>query len=163
LIEAGEGGRATELLEKVSRLHPEFLPAREQLGLGLLRRGDLEAASAQATKLIALEPRAPEGHRLMALVLWKQRQYEPSLAECAMALANDPDSSSMLALQSIELWELNRKREAQNAFRQAAQTEPKVSSAEVFCRLLLCDSRDIGMVADFLRRMRWVLAPSTLP
>lgn len=163
LLEAGEAARAKALLENVSRLHPEFLRAREQLALGLLRRGDLKGAGAEADSLIALKPQAPEGHRLRALVLWKERDYEMSLAECAMALASEPDSTSMLALQSIALWQLDRKREGQQAFRQAGKAEPKVGSAEVFCRLLLCDARDIGVVSEFLRRNRWVLAPTPEP
>jgi hypothetical protein len=34
-----------------------------------------------------------------------------------------------------------------------------VGTADVFCRLLLCDARDISVVSDFLRKNRWVLAP----
>lgn len=158
-LEAGEVGQATGLLEKVARARPDYLPAREQLALGLLRRGDFQGASSQAEALIAQNPQAPEGHRVMALALWKQRNYENSLAECALALSSDPESASMLALQAIALWQLDRKKEAQSAFRQAAKLEPKVGTAEVFCRLLLCDARDIGPVTDFLRKNRWLLQP----
>jgi hypothetical protein len=80
-----------------------------------------------------------------------------------MALAGDPESAAMLALQAIELWQLNQKKEAQHAFSQAAKVEPKVATAEVFCRLLLCDARDLGPVGDFLRKNRWVLTPSPSP
>ncbi len=160
LMEAGEASRATQLLQSVTRARPDFLPAREQVGLGLLRRGDLKGAQGQAEALMARSPQAAEGHRLMALVLWKQRDYESSLAECAMALASDPDSAQMLALQAVELWQLNQKKDAQRAFVQAAKAEPKISSAEVMCRMLLCDSRDLGPVGDFLRKNRWVLAPT---
>jgi hypothetical protein len=69
----------------------------------------------------------------------------------------------MLALQSISLWQLERKKDAQAAFRQAAKVEPKVGTAQVFCRLVLCDARDIGIVSDFLRRNRWVIAPPPEP
>jgi hypothetical protein len=69
----------------------------------------------------------------------------------------------MLTLQAIGLWKLDRKKEAQAAFRQAAKVEPKVGSADVFCRLLLCDARDIASVSDFLHKSRWVLAPPTSP
>ena len=76
----------------------------------------------------------------MALALWKQRDFDGSLAECAMALNADQNSTAMLALQSIALWQLNQKKESQMAFRAAAKLEPKIASAEVFCRLLLCDA-----------------------
>ena len=156
---AGEVGAATELLEKVTQLHPDYLPAQEQLAMGLVRRGDLRRATAKAEALIAEQPQAAEGHRLRALVLRKQHDLEGALAEAAMALGTEPDSASMLALESISLWELKRKKDALVAFRAAAKLEPKVATAEVFCRLLVCDASDISGVSDFLRRNRWVLAP----
>ncbi len=130
------------------------------VGLALLRRGDLPGAEAEAEGLLARNPRAAEGHRLMALLLWKRRDYEASLAECAMALANDPESAEVLALQAIELWLLNQKKESQRAFIQAAKLQPKLAAAEVFCRLVMCDARDVGSVGDFLRKNRWVLSPA---
>ncbi len=160
---AGEVGSAAELLEKVTRLHPDFLPAQEQLVMGLVRRGDLKPASAKVDALIAEQPQAAEGHRLRALILWKQHDLEGALAEAAMSLGSEPDSASMLALQSISLWELKRKKDAVAAFREAAKLEPKVGTAEVFCRLVVCDARDIGTVSDFLHRNRWVLAPPPGP
>ena len=102
-------------------------------------------------------------HRLRALILRKQHDLEGALAEAAMALGSEPDSASMLALQSISLWELKRKKDALVAFRAAAKLEPKVATAEVFCRLVVCDANDIGAVSDFLRRNRWVLAPPPEP
>ena len=156
---AGEVGAATEMLGKVTRLHPDYLPAQEQLAMDLVRRGDLAQASAKADALIAEQPQAAEGHRLRALILRKQHDLEGALAEAAMALGSEPDSASMLALESLSLWELKRKKDSLAAFRAAAKLEPKVATAEVFCRLLACDAGDIGTVSDFLRRNRWVLAP----
>jgi Tfp pilus assembly protein PilF len=162
LSQAGEEEAATQRLEQVLRLRPTFLPAREQLAFGLLRKGDLNGASKRAEEMIVQSPQASEGHRVLALVFWKKRDYEGSLTEGAMALAGDPNSASMLALQAIALWQLNRKKEAQSAFRQAAKVEAKIGTAEVFCRLLMCEARDIGVVSDFLRKNRWVIAPPTM-
>ncbi len=163
LNQAGETARATELLQKVLQVNPDFPGAREQLATGLLRRGDIQGATTLAGKMIAEDPQGPEGHRIMALALWKQRDYDGSLAECAMALNADQNSSSMLALQSIALWQADRKKDAQKAFRDAAKVEPKVGTADVFCRLLLCDAHDINIVSDFLHKNRWLLVPQTQP
>jgi len=163
LNEAGEAGGATEVLEKITRLHPDFLPAQEQLVMGLVRRGELKQASAKADALIAAQPQAPEGHRLLTLILRKQHDLEGALAEAAMALGPEPDNASMLAVQAVSLWELQRKKDALAAFRQAAKVEPKVGTPEVFCRLVVCDARDIGVVSDFLRRARWAIAPTPVP
>ena len=137
----------------------DFLPAREQLALLLLRQGDLTGAQTQAQDLIARDPQAGEGHRVMALVLWRERNMELSLAECALALASDPHSTSMLALQAIELWQEKQKQNAQAAFREAARIDPGVASGSTFCRLIACDSQDIPLVDEFLRKNRWVLNP----
>ena len=161
LREAGEAKRAGELFEEVARQRPDFLPVREQLGLNLLRRGDVAGATAQAEMLMAKEPGAAEGHRLMALALWKQRNFEGALTAAGMALNSEPDSAAMLALQAITLWQLDRKKESRALLLQAAKLQPNVTSAEVFCRLLLCDARDISLVGDFLRKNRWVVQPST--
>ncbi|MBZ5564523.1 MAG: tetratricopeptide repeat protein [Acidobacteriia bacterium] len=163
LMQAGEVDRATRIFGQVARAHPEFLPAREQLALGLLRRGDVKSASAQAEAMLAQDPRAPEGHRLMALVLRKQPDLETSLSECAQVLASDPNDPAMLALQALELWQLGQKRPAQQAYRQAAKVEPQVGSSDVFCRLIVCDARDIGPVTEFLHKNRWVLEPAFNP
>jgi len=163
LNQAGETARATDLLTKVLKGNPDFPGAREQLAMGLLRRGDIPGASALAGEMIGEDPQGPEGHRVMALVLWKQRDYDGSLAECALALNGDQNSSSMMALQSIALWQAGRKKEAQAAYREAAKVEPKVGTADVFCRLLLCDARDINIVSDFLHKNRWVLLPPQQP
>jgi tetratricopeptide (TPR) repeat protein len=160
---AGESARAAELLKQVLRTNPDFPAAREQLATQRLRRGDAKGATSLAGSMIAENPQGPEGHRIMALALWKQRDYEGSLAECAMALNADPNSIAMEALQAIELWQLGHKKEAQSALREAARLEPKVASSDVFCRLLLCDAHDINIVSDFLRKIRWVLAPPPTP
>src|SRR2546422_8293284 len=163
LMEAGEAGRATQLFKDVARIRPDFLPAREQGGLALLRRGDPPGAEAEAEGLLPRNPRAAEGHRLLALLLWKRRDDEASLAECAMALETEPESAQILALQALELWQLNQKMEARRAFAQAAKVEPNVAKPDVFCRLLLCDAKDLGPVEDFLRRNRAVLLPTPSP
>jgi tetratricopeptide (TPR) repeat protein len=163
LNQAGESARSAQLFKQVLRTNPDFPGAQEQVAAELLRRGDATGATSLAEKMIAQSPQGPEGHRIMALALWKQRDYEGSLAECAMALNADPNSSAMTALQAIELWQLGHKKEAQGAFREAARLEPKVASSDVFCRLLLCDAHDINIVGDFLRKIRWVLAPPPTP
>jgi Tfp pilus assembly protein PilF len=151
--------RSTALLTNVTRLAPDFLPAREELGLALLRRGDSKAATTLAETMIAAQPKAAEGHSLMAVTLWKGRDFEASLAECAMALAADPNSSRMQLLQALELWQMDRKKEAQRLFVHAAKKQPELATAAVFCRLLLCEARDIGVVDEFLRKNRWALTP----
>src|SRR6266568_4776937 len=68
--ESGETKRALDLLNDVLRRAPGFAPAQEQLGMALVRHGDLPGATAAAQYLEARSPAGPEGHRLMALILW---------------------------------------------------------------------------------------------
>ena len=161
LNEAGDVPRANEMLEKVTRLHPDFLPAQEELVMGLIRRGDLKQASAKVDGMIAEQPQAAEGHRLRALILWKQARPRGSAGGGRHGAGAGPGIRlPCWRLQAIALWDLERKKDALVALRQAAKIEPKVGTAEVFCRLLLCDARDIGAVSDFLRRTRYLLAPA---
>jgi Tfp pilus assembly protein PilF len=163
LSQSGDTARATSLLESVSKAHPEFLPAREQLAFGLVRRGELDQAAAEAEALMGQNPQAPEGHHVMALVLWKRRDYDGSMAECALAEAGEQDATALLALESLELWQLERKKESRATFMRAAKNEPHLGTSEVFCRLIFCDARDIGPVDEFLRKNRWSIAPPVSP
>ena len=68
----------------------------------------------------------------------------------------------MQFLQALELWQLDRKKEARRIFVHAAKGKPnaaRLASAEVFCRLVLCDAQDIGIVSDFLHKNRWSVMP----
>lgn len=159
----GQVHRAEELLEYVLSRRPDFFAAREQLGLSLLRRGDRDGAAQQANTILARSPQAAQGHRLMALILWKQQDVEGALAECAQALAGDPASEAMTALQAVGLWKLGRKKEAQAALVSVAKSQPQIMSGEVFCRLILCDSRDAATVGEFLRKNRWAVTPPPEP
>ncbi|HEV2350707.1 MAG TPA: tetratricopeptide repeat protein [Terriglobia bacterium] len=163
LFEGGETARATAMLQAVTQMRPDFLPAREQLAFGLLRRGDPAGAATIAENLLAQNPHAPEGHHVMALVLWRRRDLEGSLAEGAIAQAAESDSTAMLSLEALELWQLDRKKEARSTFVQAAKAEPHLGTAEVFCRLIFCEARDIGPVEEFLRKNRYAIAPSEPP
>ncbi|HLY63801.1 MAG TPA: tetratricopeptide repeat protein [Terriglobia bacterium] len=163
LLEGSDTARATEMLQTVAKLRPDFLPAPEQLAFGLLRRGDAAGAAKQAEALLAQDPQAPEGHHVMALVLWRRHDLEGSLAECAIAQAGESDSTAMLALESLELWQLDRKKEARASFVRAAKMEPHLGTAEVFCRLIYCEARDVGAVEDFLRKNRYAIAPTETP
>ncbi len=159
MAEEGKPQQATVFFQKALQLHPEFPAAREQLAMSFLRRGDLSNAAAEAQMISMQSPQAPEGHRVMALVLWKQRSYDASLAECAMALNADPNSVQMLLIQSLDLWQQGRRREARHALAEAVKRQPHIASSMVFCRLVLCDAQDIGVISDFMNKNRWILNP----
>ena len=163
LTDVTEARHSVELLEEALKLQPDLDAAREQLGLQALRRGDLDATYFQANTILRSRPRAAEGHRLMALALWRQRDTEGALAECAEAVTADPGSLSMMALEAVGLWKLDSKKDAQRALKSAYRVEPQVLKNEFFCKLILCDAADIGLVNDFLRRNRWAVLPPPAP
>jgi tetratricopeptide (TPR) repeat protein len=155
----GNVAEAMKLYQNVLQLNPGFLPVRERYALDLVRRGDLAGATTQADSISSHNPAAPEGHRVMALVLWKQRNYDASLAECAMALAADSHSARTLAIQALDLWEQGQRSQARYAYVAASKLEANLTSALVFCRLVECGAGDITMVEDFIRKNRWALEP----
>ena len=69
----------------------------------------------------------------------------------------------MAALQAVGLWKLDRKKEARAVLVSVAKAQPQILSGEVFCRLILCDSRDIATVGEFLHSNRWILTPPPGP
>jgi hypothetical protein len=99
----------------------------------------------------------------MALILWRQRDAESALAEVAGALAADPDSLPMMALQAACLWKLDRRKDAQRALAQAYKAQPQVLKSEFFCQEILCDAADISLVQDFLHKSRWAVLPNPSP
>ena len=159
LAEAGQFDQAGTLFQKALELNPGFPAAREQLALQMLRRGNLAGAVAQAQALFVQNPQSSEGHQVMALVLWKQRDYDGSLAECAQVLNSDSNSPRTLAVQALDLWQQRRRADARRALVTAGKLQPKILSSQVFCRLVLCDAKDISIVGDFLQKNRWILNP----
>lgn len=162
LEDAGESAPARELLNRVLQLQPDYTPAREQLALDRFRHGDAAGAVSEAQSMLAQNPRSSAGHRIMALSFFKQRQYEDSLAECALALQDQPDSVEVLALQAVDLWELDRKKESRQIVTDLARdrnVRAKLANAETLCRWVVCGAQDIAAVSDFLHRNRYILNP----
>lgn len=69
----------------------------------------------------------------------------------------------MMALEAVGLWKLDRKKDAQRSLVRAYKAQPQIASGEVFCRLILCDSRDVSTVGEFLRKNRWAITPASAP
>jgi len=163
LNQAGETARATKLLDKVLQVNPDFPGAHEQLATGLLRRGDVPGATAMAGKMM---PRIPRGRRVIASWLWRS-------GNSAITMARSPNAPwrSMPIRIPVPCWPFSPspsgRRDARKMRRRPivmrAKVDPKVGTADVFCRLLLCDARDIAIVSEFLRKNRWVLEPKPQP
>ncbi len=154
---AGRRSEAMSLYQKALRLHPDFPDAREQLALELLREGQTASAAAQALLIAAGHPQAPQYHRIMALVEWKNRNYGLSLGDCALALAADPHSARMLSIQALDLWQQGHRRQATQTFVDASRFQQNIGSSQVFCRLVLCGPGDVSVVDTFLRKNRGAL------
>jgi Tfp pilus assembly protein PilF len=164
LADGGDPVRARELLRTVLQLQPDFMPAREELALDVLRRGNVKDATDQAQAMLARNPSAPEGHRIMALAFWKDGEYEASLAECALALQGRAGATEVLALQALDLWQLDRKKEARQVLAEAARDRnmrSRLANTDSFCRMVVCDAKSIAVVNDFVRRNRWIASPDT--
>ena len=158
LMNSGEAARAKEIFTKIVAAQPDFLPAGEQLALIKLRQGDVQGAITAAQSLAMRNPQAPEGHRVLALAFWRERQTDATLAECAQALAADPHSVPMQALQAFVLWQSKRHGEARRTLKGVARRDPSILSPVTFCRQIVCGSSDVMAVRTFLHDNRWILA-----
>ena len=78
-----------------------------------------------------------------------------------MAIDQEPAPTAMLTLQSLELWMLDRKKDARAALIRAGKLDSSLGNSEEFCRLIFCDARDIGPVGEFLHKNRsWLNPPA---
>jgi tetratricopeptide (TPR) repeat protein len=154
---AGYRKQATDLYHKALSLHPDFPDARQGLAVELLREDHTASAATQALLIAANHPQAPQYYRIMALVQWKDRNYDLSLKECELALAAQSHSARILSIKALDLWQEGQKREATRAFVEAARFQQNIASPQVFCRLILCGPRDVGIVETFLRKNRGAL------
>lgn len=122
-LTAGEINKAIEVLES--------LPDSEQIGnrdllliLALLRKGDEEAARAQAQSILDARPGDITAHRLMGGFHLAVGEFDAARVQFGKALAIDPnDIASIVHMARIDV-ELNEADQAEQRFRDLLKRQP---------------------------------------
>lgn len=115
-------------------------------GMAARARGDLDAAKAAFTRLLAEQPASAGALEGLSLTCLSTRDYEQALAHSKAYAAAKPDSAYPLGLVETALRRLNRDDEALDVAREAAKRDA-------------CDVRMLRKVEDGMRERRDGLFP----
>jgi tetratricopeptide (TPR) repeat protein len=106
LAHAGDQKRAANELRSVIQQKPDYLPARNALGLALQSLGELDAAAEQFQAALRIDLHSPAAAFSLARVFQSQKKYAAEIYYLRQALASNPprqlDFQVRLALGAAE-------------------------------------------------------------
>lgn len=133
-LERKAPGRAVSEFEAAVRMAPERSETHYNLGVALRLWGDLQGAEAALRKALELQPRFPEAHFVLGLVLADRVGEEPAgKAEFEAAIAQRPNFADAHFNLGVIHWKENNVQLALESFQKAARFRP--DSAEYRFRL----------------------------
>src|SRR5262249_28172835 len=90
-LQRADAGRAATEFETAAKLKPDSAPAHYNLGVALRLWGDPQGAEKALREALRIQPRFPEAHFVLGLVLGDRVGSESrGLAEFEMAVAQNP-------------------------------------------------------------------------
>jgi choline-sulfatase len=90
LQQAGDAGRAIQLLDAVVAAHPDAAEAHNSLGVIYTRLGQHDRARAALRKVLELDPTSAKAYENLAGDELSARELEPAIADLTRALDLDP-------------------------------------------------------------------------
>lgn len=93
--QANQQDEAIRLLGAAIKVHKHFPPMHGNLALARLAAGDFNGAKASARRALALKPAYADAHRVMGIVLHKQRRHREAIVELRRAIALDTDTAEL--------------------------------------------------------------------
>lgn len=120
-LATGNSGRAEDYLQLALRLSPNFVDASMQLAEINLRKGDPATAIVVLSRLLEREPRLPRGYVLLAQAHRAQGNLAKAVDILRAVAAASPDRPDGPYLVGTILIEMDRKKEAREAFEQSLQ------------------------------------------
>jgi len=124
-MRAREYAAAAAAFERAVQLEPAEVDAWFRLGLARSANGEPDAAIRAYTKAVELDPEHAKANNNIANVLFRRGDYEQALQWYERALASEPNYMLARYHQGWVLRHFNRNEEAETAFRQCLQLEPK--------------------------------------
>jgi tetratricopeptide (TPR) repeat protein len=121
---------AIQFMQRAVEIDPTVGIYRRNLGELLRRVGQLEAAIAAHSTVIAAEPYTAENHYLLAIAYNDHRQYALAVQHYRLALSYDPQHGMAWNNLGASLEVMGDKHEAKNAYRQAIHLNPNHAEAQ---------------------------------
>jgi tetratricopeptide (TPR) repeat protein len=126
-LDGKDSGRAASEFEAATRLDLRSAAARYSLGVALRLWGDPQGAERALREALRLQPRFPEAHFVLGLVLGDRVGSESlGLAEFEAAVAQNPSFGDAHFNIGVIHWKQNEAGRAVAAFRKATAARPNV-------------------------------------
>lgn len=130
-MELQNGRAALDELVRAADLLPGNADAQMKAGSILLLAAQFEDAKARAEKVLAIDPKSPEGHVLLGNALAGLNDVDGAIKELQGALALNPDrEGSLISMGAAQLRKGNEA-EAETAFRKAVDVAPRSISSRL--------------------------------
>lgn len=120
----GNDGATVVLLQRLGRLRPNDGDLACDLSMLLYKRRDLPAALKQARNAVRLNPKNPQAHNLMGMVLTDLNRLPPGEYHYRKALALHRPIGKLCANLGLNLKNQGRLEEAEALYQQASDLEP---------------------------------------
>src|SRR5882724_5022724 len=152
-LEHKRAGRAATEFEVAARLQPDSAAAYYNLGAALRLWGDPQGAEKALHEALRLQPRFPEAHFVLGLVLGDRVGYESmGLAEFEAAVAQDPSYADAHFNIGIIRWKRAEVEAAIESFRKAAASRPDNPAFRFRLGQALAQAGNMAQGVDELKR-----------
>ena len=121
-----------EMYELSLEVLPTFQRARNNLGVGLRRRGKVEEAIEQYKIAIANDPNFADAHANLGAAYYSQGRIEEALEELRIAADRSGSNGYFHHSLGVVLYQLGRYDDAADAFRRALSKERNMASARYY-------------------------------
>jgi arylsulfatase A-like enzyme/tetratricopeptide (TPR) repeat protein len=129
LQEAGELGRAADLLRAVIAAHPDYADAYNSLGVVESRRGRHDLARAAFEQVLRLDATSASAYENLGVDQLNANDLNGALASLTAALTLDPDLAAAHNAAAAVYLKLHRPDEALDQWRTAVQIDPLLYDA----------------------------------
>jgi tetratricopeptide (TPR) repeat protein len=151
LFARGEHGRARPLLERAIELYPDYVDARNELSVALLKEGKLADAETQLRRALQIDGAAVRPLLNLGLCLYRQERYADALPFLEKALQLEPEQPNGQLLLGINLVILGDDARAEPALLRAYELGGKrVARAQFYLARLYIRRKDHRRAAEAL-------------
>ena len=121
-----------EMYQLALEVMPTFQRARNNLGVGLRRRGRVDEAIEQYNKAIEVDPRFSDAHANLAAAYYSLGRMDEAVVELEIAAKESGENGYFHHHLGVVQYQLKRYEEAIKAFKRAIDKEPGMASARYY-------------------------------
>lgn len=151
LLARGENDRARSFIEKAIAAYPDFVDARNELSVVLMKEGNLPAAEAQLRRALAVDATAVRPLLNLGLCLYRQQKFADALPFLEKAVQLQSYSSNGHFLIGMSYYRLQDDKHAEPAFLKAYELGGKsMARAQYYLARLYTRNKNYSRAATAL-------------